>query len=218
MKQKPTLAFATFIGQLSYILVLLAPFPLAGSVAAVAADVADSDGDGAPDIAETTRGTDPQNADTDGDGLNDSADAQPVALANPIITTATTKGFEITSAKAEDNYDPVARKDASDHLELEVKNIISEDLRDFELYYTVTDSQTKATESYYKKLDGFVVPRNSSRRIHIDTSGVAGHFQANPNSLYYKSPNAKTFAVELAASGYAPVQGRLRKKKTEADD
>jgi len=213
------LASTIIVGQLSCISVPLDHFPLAGSAAVEAAtDAADSDDDGASDIAEATRGTDPQNADTDGDGLNDSADAQPVALANPIIATTTTKGFEIVSAKTEDNYDPASGKDAPDHLELEVKNLTSEDLRGFELYYTITDNKTRATESYYKKLDGFVVPRNSSGRIHIDISGVPGHFRANANSSYYRTPNAKTFTVELAASGYAPVRGRLRKKETEEDD
>ena len=203
---------------------LIRPFALTGVCltllwAGPSVAAADADGDGVPDAAEAVLGTDPQSADTDGDSLNDLADSEPTALADPIKTSAAAKGFEIVSAKVEDNYDPAARKDAPDHLELELANLAPADLADFELYYTVTDSKTGTKESYYRKLDGLVLPKGASLPLHIDVSGAPGHFRANPNSALYRTPNAKVVAVELAVAGFAPARIELRKDEgmEEAD-
>jgi hypothetical protein len=191
-----------------------------GGTLSVAAAPADGDGDGVPDAAEAVLGTDPQNPDTDGDGQNDLADAEPImARTNPIATASVAKGIEIVSAKVEDNYDSVARRDAPDHLEFEVKNLTSSNVGDLEIYYTITDDKTGVMEAYYQKLEGLVLPKAASRLIHLDTVGAAGHFRANPNSALYRTPNGKTLSVQLAAQGYAPAQMQLHKDEglEEAD-
>lgn len=177
----------------------------------------DADGDGIPDAAEPVLGSDPQSADTDGDGLNDFADPEPMAVADPIVAAGTGKGFEIVSAKAEDNYDPAARKDAPDHLELELRSLAPADLTGFELYYTITDSKTGAKESYYRKLDGLVLPKGGSLPLHVDVSGASGHFRANSNSALYRTPNAKLVTVKLAVAGFAPERTELNKDEGMED-
>ena len=179
---------------------------------------ADTDGDGIPDAAEPLLGTDPMNPDTDGDGINDLADPKPLFAENPIKSTATAKGFEISSGKVEDNYDNVAKKDAPDHIELAVKNLTANQLSGFEIYYTITDTKTQAVEAYYKKLDGFVVPPSGSATIHIDAGTQPGHFRGNPNSMLYHPPNGKTIVVILAATGYAPVTFKMKKDEGNKEE
>ena len=191
-----------------------------GGTLSVAAAPTDGDGDGVPDAAEAVLGTDPQNPDTDGDGQNDLADAEPIiARTNPIAATSAVKALEIVSAKVEDNYDLEAKRDAPDHLELEVKNLTYSNVGDMEIYYTITDDKTRVMEAYYQKLEGLVLPKAASRLIHLDAGGAAGHFRANPNSVLYRTPNGKTLSVQLAAQGYAPAQLQLHKDEglEEAD-
>lgn len=186
----------------------------AGTLPAMAAT--DTDGDGVPDAAEAVLGTDPMNADTDGDGVNDLADKQPLNADNPIAQTGNSNGFTFT-AKVEDNFDPVTKKDVSDHLELEVKNISEAALTDFVMFYSLKDEGTGKVESYYKPLTDLVINKGETIAVNFDDTGMAGHFRDNPNSSYHKSQNAKTFTIQLAAAGYAPVQIEIKKDKGGAE-
>lgn len=191
------------------ILAIAAAFSLNAAMPAFAA--VDTDGDGVPDTAEPLIHTDPMNADTDGDGMNDLKDDNPVFAANTIAADGAAAPFSIKEALVENNYDPVARKDATDHLELQVANASSQDLSGFSIYYTITDKDTGTKEAYLSKLDGFTVPANGDARIHFDDSGMPGRFRANPNSIYITSQNAKLFTVELKADGYQPVTVEINK-------
>jgi hypothetical protein len=176
----------------------------------------DTDGDGIPDAAEPVLGTDPLNADTDSDGTNDLADKSPVSAENPIPQTGKPNALGFT-AKVEDNFDAVTKKDVSDHLELEVKNTSGEGLRDLVMFYSLKDDITGNVESYYKPLTGLALAKDETAAVHLDTGETPGHFRENPNSIYRTSQNAKTFTIQLAASGYAPVQVELKKDKGGAE-
>ena len=173
--------------------------------AAMAQTVPDTDGDGIPDTAEPLLGTDPLNADTDGDGLNDLADPHPVLAETTLDPAGTPASFAIAEALVENNYDFVAKADATDHLELLVKNSGAAALTDLTAMITITDADSTATEAYLLALPGFSVPAGGEARIHFDDSGLPGHFRANPNSIYVTSQAAKTFHVVLKAPGQAPV-------------
>jgi hypothetical protein len=177
---------------------------------------ADADGDGIPDAAEPVLGTDPLTADSDGDGANDLADKSPVSADNPIAQTGKPNALSFT-AKVEDNFDRVTKKDVSDHLELEVKNTSGEPLKDIVMFYSLKDDITGAVESYYKPLTGLALAKDETAAVHLDTGDTPGHFRENPNSIYRTSQNAKTFTIQLAASGYAPVQVELKKDKGGAE-
>ena len=186
----------------------------AGALPAMAAT--DTDGDGVPDAAEPVLGTDPLNADTDGDGVNDLADKAPLSAGNKIVQGGKPNGLTFT-AKVEDNFDPVTKKDVSDHLELQVKNTSGETLTNLTMSYTVKDEGTGKMESYYKPLDGLTIEAGKTVAVNFDDTGMSGHFRDNPNSSYHKSGNAKTFTIQLAAAGYAPVQIELKKDKGGAE-
>ena len=187
----PTIALTAVLG-----LALTAP---------VFAQDADTDGDGVPDTAEVLLGTDPLVADTDGDGQTDLADADATFMPNPVVLTGPAAPFTITAALVENNYDPVAKADATDHLELVVANAGTTPLSGFKIYYTITDLDSGKTEGTLLALDGFEVPAGAEGRIHLDDAAMAGHFRANPNGIYITSQAAKTVSVTLAIDGFAPV-------------
>ena len=175
-----------------------------------ASSATDADGDGLPDATEPVLGTDPMNADTDGDGSNDLADKSPLSADNPIPQTGKANALTFT-AKVEDNFDAVTKKDAPDHLELDVKNTSGEALKDLSLFYSIKDVKTGKSEAYFKPLTGLVIEKGKSAAVNVDTSGLPGHFRSNPNSSYYISQNAKTFTIQLAVPGFAPVTVELKK-------
>jgi hypothetical protein len=177
----------------------------------------DSDGDGVPDSAEVLLGTDPMGADTDGDGQNDLMDADPTFLANPIDTTGAPAPFAIKDALVENNFDDAANKIASDHLELLVSNTGAAPLAGFSIYYAIKDGDSGKVEASFRKLDGFALPAGGEARIHFDDAAIAGHFRANPNSIYTTSTAAKTFSVMLQADGFAPVSVKIAKDKGGAE-
>jgi hypothetical protein len=163
----------------------------------------DTDGDGIPDSAETVLGSDPNNPDTDGDGQNDLADQTPMQADNPITETGTTQGFAIGSVLVENNIDAQGA-DAPDHLELSVTNTTSSDITNFDVYYTITDSTTGQSQSYYRTLPGFTLQAGETKALHFDNTGQPDHYSVNPNSLYYTDQNALTLEVTLHAAGFAP--------------
>ena len=173
----------------------------------------DTDADGVPDASEALLGTDPMMADTDGDGQNDLADTDPTVAPNPLDMTGAPATFAIKEALVEDNYDFAAKKDAADHLELLVTNSGSAPLTGFSIYYSITDADTGKTEGTFRTLDGFSVPAGGEARLHVDDASVEGHNRANPNSIYVTSPAAKTFSVMLKADGFAPVSVEIAKDK-----
>lgn len=185
--------------------------------AAHAAD-ADTDSDGVPDIAEPLIHTDPQNPDTDGDGANDLADDAPVIAADPFTTAAATPApFHIAEVLVENNVDPMAHKDAPDHLELRVVNDGSTPLTGFTLFYTLTDADSGVQEAYIAHPD-LTVPARGEARIHVDDSAAAGHLRANPNSIYVTSQAGKHVTVTLGLDGYAPVLASVEKDPGGAEE
>jgi len=195
----------------------IAAFTSVTCASAVFAASTDTDGDGIPDTAEVLLGTDPLSADTDGDGLNDLKDDNPTFLADPIKQGGAPAPIAIEEALVEDNYDFAAKKDATDHFELIVKNSSASDVTGFSIYYTVDDKDAGKLEAYSATLGGLVVPANGEARIHFDDGAMAGHFRANPNGVYYKSQNAKVVTFELAADGFMAVSAEVNKDKGGAE-
>ena len=177
----------------------------------------DTDGDGVPDASEVLLGTDPMVADTDGDGLNDLADADATFMPNPMKMDGAPATFAIAEALVENNYDPVKKADAPDHLELLIPNPGTSDLTGFSVYVAILDADTGMTESAFRRLDGFTVPAGGEARIHFDDGTETGHFRANPNSIYVTSQAAKTFSVTVQSEGFAPVTVEIAKDKGGAE-
>jgi hypothetical protein len=148
--------------------------------------------------AQTTSTSVPSSANSPSD---DPQDIVPGLYKNPIQNTAAADGFVITDSKVENNTDK-AGKAIGDHLELTLKNTAGKDLTDFEAYYMITDTVTSQKEGYYKKLTGFVLKSGETQAIHFDNGTDPGHFSANKDSLYYKSPNKLTFDITVSAAGY----------------
>ena len=171
----------------------------------------DTDGDGLPDASEALLGTDPLAADTDGDGMNDLADTAPTMATNPQTPGGPAAPFTLAEVLVENNYDPVAKAAAPDHLELLVRNTGATDLTGFTIYVSILNVDTAAIESWTRALDGFSVPAGAEARLHFDDGTLAGHFRANPNSIYVTTEAAKTFTVSLQAPGYAPVSVDIAK-------
>ena len=178
---------------------------------------ADGDGDGIPDAAEALLGTDPMMADTDGDGANDLADADATYLDNPIDPAGSAAPFAIAEALVENNFDPVLKAVAPDHLELLITNTSATDLTDFSIYVSILDADTARVEAFTRALDGFVVPAGGEAHLHFDDANLPGHFRANPNSIYATSQAAKTFTVVVKAKGFAPVSVEIAKDKGGAE-
>ena len=209
MKLRTTTTTAT----LSLILSLFA----ASGIANAATKGVDTDHDGIPDSAEVLLGTDPLVADTDGDGLNDLEDPKPLEAANPIAQQGKSGGPVIESAKVEDNFDLVSKKGVSDHLEIAVKNPGKAPIQGLQVYFTMKDSTTGKTESYYRNYENFRVAPNAMTVLHLEETGDlnpaanATHFRFNPNSLLYKSQNAKTLTIQVSSKGFTPSTVSIKK-------
>ena len=183
----------------------------------------DTDGDGVPDKAETLLGTDPLLADTNGNGVNDKADPKPLEMASPLTPDGKPGGLAIKSAIVENNEDPKTHKGVDDHLELQVQNLSGADIKGLELFVTLKDSVTGATENSYRKLTGVVIPKAGMVTLHFDPKGAVDfsaatdRFRANPNSSLYKSPNEKSLKIEISATGLATESIDIKKDKGGAE-
>lgn len=177
----------------------------------------DADGDGVPDSAEALLGTDPKNADTDGDGLGDKTDPAPLALGNPIKESSAKVGFKINSIVVENNVDAGGAA-APDHLELTVTNTAGADIGSgFELYYTLTDTVTGTVQSFYLPLPGFALKTGETVHLHVDDATAAGHFRADPNSMFYTGKNAVKVEATLHTPSFAPQTTGIQKDAAGAE-
>lgn len=179
----------------------------------------DTDGDGIPDSAEKTFGTNPLNPDTDGDGLNDLKDPKPLYANNPIKKQGEKKGFLIKQILVENNVDASGRA-APDHFELKVANTSGNNLTGFDIYYSIKDLKTGDTQAYYQKLPGFSLKAGETKVLNLDTSGKQDHYPVNPNSMYYISQNKMRVIAFLHIDGYAVQTAKVDKDAggTEAAD
>lgn len=188
----------------------LAALLLSTSLSFAQTTATDSDGDGVPDISEPLLHADPLNPDTDGDGVTDLADADPVNAPNPIIDAGQPAPYRIGELLVENNVDPATNSDAPDHLEIQLFNDGATDLTGFTVYYTITDNDSGAMESYIYRPD-IVVPAGGEARIHVDEGAMPGHLRANPNSLYLTSLSGKHVTVSVQAEGYAAMRATVEK-------
>jgi hypothetical protein len=172
----------------------------------------DTDGDGIPDSIEKTYGTNPHTADTDGDGVNDKQDKDPAFAENPIKESSTTLlPIKIKDARVEDNA-------TADHLEITVTNTGLDELKSFDIYYTITDKADNKKEAYYQKLEGLSVKSGETKTIHFDNMVKdQGHYFGNMNGLYGTSKNGLTFNVLLHNTGYKPLEFPVEKAKGTAE-
>jgi hypothetical protein len=130
---------------------------------------------------------------------------------NPIVNTATKDGLQITSAMAENNVDPVTKKDLADRIQFTLKNMSTEKLSDVEVYYQMTDSTTKKTEGYYQKLAGFSLAPGAEATVYFDNESGPGHYPENAFSIYRTSSNEVVISIEVSAAGYKPVTTQVTK-------
>jgi hypothetical protein len=176
----------------------------------------DADSDGIPDEAEKALGTDPNNADSDGDEQSDLDDSEPTLADNPTQETSTTVGFTIDSIVVENNVDAQGAG-VPDHLELKLSNVAGQDISDFAIYYTFTDSGTGETQAYFHDLPGFTLKAGESKSLHLDNTGEADHFSWNPNSLFFRNPNLMKAEATVHAQGYAPATASVDKDPIGAE-
>ena len=178
----------------------------------------DTDGDGVPDTAEPLLHSDPGNPDTDGDGQNDLADAAPVTAPDPTVAGGATSPFHIAEALVENNFDPVAKADAADHLELQLVNDTATKVTGLTVFYTFTDADTGEAEAYVASLGLLSIPANGEVRVHFDDTGLPGHLRANPNSIYLTSQAAKHVTVSVQAAGFQPALVNVEKDAGGAEE
>jgi hypothetical protein len=171
----------------------------------------DTDGDGIPDTVEKAYGTNPYTPDTDGDGQNDLVDKDPTFAQNPIKETSVAKlPVNIKDARVEDNA-------TADHLEITFTNTGKEELKSFDIYFTVTDNIAKKKEAYYQKLNSLSVKPGETKTIHFDNKNDAGHYYGNMNGLYGTSKNELIFDVLLHNNNYKPLSFQVKKSKGTAE-
>ena len=178
----------------------------------------DTDGDGVPDTAEPLLHSDPGNPDTDGDGQNDLADAAPVTAPDPTVAGGAAAPFHIAEALVENNFDPVAKADAADHLELQLVNDTATEVTGLTVFYTFTDADTGEAEAYVASLGLLSIPANGEVRVHFDDTGLPGHLRANPNSIYLTSQAAKHVTVSVQAAGFQPALVNVEKDAGGAEE
>lgn len=123
---------------------------------------------------------------------------------DPIKNTSTVQALKIDSVLVENNVDPATKAIAPDHLEIALSNTGTAPLTGFEVYYTITDTVTKASENYYTKLPAsFAVAPGTPQVINFDSTGQPNHFPVNKFSLYYQSKNPLQVSVEVSAANAA---------------
>ena len=130
--------------------------------------------------------------------------ALPVFLAQGrgvIVNTSSAPGLEIAKVLVENNVSAQTGKTVSDHLEVSLKNTTTKPLSGLELYYTISDPQTGASEGYFTRLTGLVVDPGATRTVNFDDTAGADHYPVNKYSLYYTDKNALVVDVTASAPG-----------------
>lgn len=122
---------------------------------------------------------------------------------NPIVNNLTNQDLQVANAAVEDLTDPVTRQAISDRLMLTLKNNGTNTLSNFEVFYTMTDVTTGATESYYQKLDGFSLAAGAQDYVYFDNTTDPGHFPENQFSLFRSSQNQVDFTISVSSDGAA---------------
>ena len=126
---------------------------------------------------------------------------------NPISNTSAASGLVLVSAMAENNVDPTTQQAIADRLQVQLKNTSSSALTGFEIYYTMTDTTTKKSESYYQNLTGLSLAAGAETTIYFDNQTAPGHYPENKFSIYRSSQNQVDFTIEVSAKGVAVANG-----------
>lgn len=87
---------------------------------------------------------------------------------NPIQNPSTQPGLSIENAMAENNVDPSTKQAIGDRLQITLKNSSTKTLTGFEVFYTMTDATTHASESYYLPLTDLTLPAGATTTIYFD--------------------------------------------------
>lgn len=132
---------------------------------------------------------------------------------NPIVNTNTAAGLTVVQAMAENNVDPTTKKPIADRLQLTLKNTSAHSLDGLQVYYTMTDSSTHRSESYYQALTGVMIAPGATTTVYFDNQPGAGHFPENTFSIYRTSQNKVVFSIEVSAKGVAVVTASAVKGK-----
>lgn len=118
---------------------------------------------------------------------------------NPIANQAAHPDLAVVSAAVEDLVDPSTGQAIDDRLMLTLKNNGSSDLSNLEVYYTMTDAVTGASESYYQALTGFILAAGAEDYVYFDNKTDPGHFPENQFSLFRSSVNQVDFTIMVSA-------------------
>lgn len=141
---------------------------------------------------------------------SDPQDIVPGTYPNQIKNASTVEGLVIVSGLVENNIDAQG-KVTDDHLELLLKNSSTQEMSNFEAYYTITDLATAKSEGYYKKLTGFVLKGGESKSVNFDGKNGVDHFGVNKDGLYFTSKNKLQFDVQVSAAGFQIAKIQLTK-------
>ena len=179
---------------------------LLGATVAVATLAACSAGTPAASSASTTPASTTQAAATSSEVV------LPVDT-NPISNQAVHPDLEVVSAAVEDLVDPSSGQAIDDRLMLTLHNNGSQELSDFEVFYTMADAVTGVTESYYQRLDGFVLPAGAEDYVYFDNKTDPGHYPENQFSLYRSSVNQVDFSIMVSANGSGVAQATTVKSE-----
>jgi hypothetical protein len=137
----------------------------------------------------------------------------------PITSTGTKAGLAISETMVENNVDKASGKEVSDRLQFTIKNSSAEQVTGLEVYYTMTETPTGKTESYYQKLEGLMIAPNKEATVYFDNQSGEGHYPENKFSIYRSSANEVRFTIEASAPGFAAARGTAVKEEglEEAD-
>ncbi|ALO66677.1 hypothetical protein AS189_09450 [Arthrobacter alpinus] len=130
---------------------------------------------------------------------------------NPMKTTGTKPGLTVTGALAENNVDPQSKAAVPDRLQFDLTNTSTAPMTGLEAYYTMKDTTTGKTESYYQKLDGITLAPAQKETVYFDNGTSPGHYPENKYSIYRNSTNQVIITITAAATGYVPATGTATK-------
>lgn len=131
---------------------------------------------------------------------------------NPITNTGTKPGLAISETMVENNVDKASGKEVSDRLQFTLKNSSAEEITGVEVYYTMTETPSGKSESYYQKLDGLTIAPNKEATVYFDNESGEGHYPENKFSIYRTSPEEVKFDIQASAPGFAAARGTAVKE------